>query len=64
MDNWNNQEIIMKVGINIMPSQYGLIIRNEINYSHDTDESISYSNTTSGTNNGTYRVQVLYFKNS
>ena len=31
-----------------MPSVYGLIIKDGVNYSHDTAASISYSNTTSG----------------
>ena len=31
-----------------MPSVYGLIIKDGVNYSHDTAESISYDNTTSG----------------
>ena len=31
-----------------MPTTYGILIKNGINYSHDTAESISYSNTTSG----------------
>ena len=31
-----------------MPNEYGKLIRDGVNYSHDTAESISYDNTTSG----------------
>ena len=31
-----------------MPTTYGILIKNGINYSHDTASSVSYSNSTSG----------------